>query len=95
MRSTLTMEISIESIHEVDLADGAMLEVELVGVHLPFGDLDVILSLLLGTLDLVPLVTGLYGSLVRRDKRVFITLLHITVFIFFFGRLITHCPKSS
>ncbi len=65
------MEISIESIHEVDLADGAMLEVELVGVHLPFGDLDVILSLLLGTLDLVPLVTGLYGSLVRRDKRVF------------------------
>lgn len=87
------MEISIESIHEVDLADGAMLEVELVGVHLPFGDLDVIL--LLGTLNLVPLVTGLYGSLVRRDKRVFITLLHITVFIFFFGRLITHCPKSS
>ena len=50
-----------------------MLEVELVGVHLPFSDLDVVLSLLLGTFDLVPLVTGLYSELVRRDKRVFIT----------------------
>ena len=36
-----------------------MLEVNLVGVQLPSGDLDVVLSLLLGTLDLVPLVTGL------------------------------------
>ena len=42
-----------------------MLEVNLVGIQLPSGDLDVVLSLLLGTLDLVPLVTGLYGSLVR------------------------------
>ena len=36
-----------------------MLEVDLVGVQLPSGDLDVVLSLLLGTLDLVPLVTGI------------------------------------
>ena len=50
-----------------------MLEVELVGVHLPFSDLDVVLSLLLGTFDLVPLITGLYRELVRRDKRVLIT----------------------
>ena len=41
-------------------------------------------SLLLGTLNLVHLVTGLYGSLVRR---VYITWLHITVSILFFGRL--------
>ena len=51
------------------LADAAMLEFDLVGVHL-LGDLDDILRhrgpcLLLGTLNLVPLVTGLYGSLVR------------------------------
>ena len=71
------MEINIElqtSIHVVDLgqgldllnlADGAMLKVDLVGVQLPFCVLDVILSLFLGTLDLVPLVTDLYGSLVR------------------------------
>ena len=53
-----------------------MLEVELVGVHLPFSafsDLDVVLSLLLGTFNLVPLVTGLYSELVRKDKRVLIT----------------------
>ena len=66
-----------------------MLEFNLVGVH-PLGNLDDNLrhrgpSLLLGTLNLVPLVTGLYNSLVRR---VYITLLHITVFILFFGRLI-------
>ena len=66
-----------------------MLKFDLVVVHLPLGDLDVVLrhrspSLLLGTLNLVPLVTGLYGSL----RRVCITMLNITVFILFFGRLI-------
>ena len=45
------------SIHEVNLGDGAMLE-----VHLLLGDLYVVLSisLLNGTLDLVALVTGLF-----------------------------------
>ena len=71
------------------LADAAMLEVELVGVHLPFSDLDVVLSLLLGTFDLVPLVTGLYSELVRRDKRVLITMAkYFCEFL-----LLTSCPS--
>ena len=69
-----------------------MLEVELVGVHLPFSafsDLDVVLSLLLGTFNLVPLVTGLYSELVRKDKRVLIT----TAKYFWGFLLLTSCPS--
>ena len=71
------------SIHEVNLGDGAMLE-----VHLHLGDLYVVLSLSLlnGTLDLVALVTGLF-TVSRRQGQMFITLLHITH--------ITRCPVSS
>ena len=72
------------SIHEVNLGDGAMLE-----VHLLLGDLYVVLSisLLNGTLDLVALVTGLCTAFSRRQGQMFITLLHITH--------ITRCPVSS
>ena len=70
------------SIYEVNLGDGAILE-----VHLLLGDLYVVsLSLLNGTLDLVALVTGLF-TVSRRQGQMFITLLHITH--------ITRCPVSS